>query len=416
MSDHADFLAEILANPDDITARLVYADWLEERADPRSEFIRVQCRLAELTEEDAEYRKLEERSLQFIRKYKEQWVADIAPLVFSPRLTRGFVEEISVGCKQLAQHHRKLFQLAPIRHVNVLRLNSNWVDPLRNCPEWRQVRSLDLSNQSVGPLSHRLLLGSQHFTHLEQLKLCYTDPTFLHETDAPPTLATLRELALTGNGLKTPSAFARWWVGRLAALECLRLDQCQLTGPALTEMLSHTFPRLRALHLAHNPLGDEGAAAIARCSRLDRLETLELQDTNLGTAGFHALAESLNFRRLRSINLSQSRPSPAAIEFILDAVQPTTLRLNDCHLTDGAVSILASASTLSNLRILELQGSPRYKGLTNSAALALLDSPYLTKLTTLNLRHSAIDADVQRQLRARFGVGVCTFSEPPKRR
>ncbi len=45
MTDEQTFLADILANPDDDTVRLVYADWLEERAEQRerAEFIRVQC-------------------------------------------------------------------------------------------------------------------------------------------------------------------------------------------------------------------------------------------------------------------------------------------------------------------------------------------------------------------------------------
>ena len=40
------FIAAILANPDDDVPRLVYADYLDERGDPRGEFIRVQCELA----------------------------------------------------------------------------------------------------------------------------------------------------------------------------------------------------------------------------------------------------------------------------------------------------------------------------------------------------------------------------------
>ena len=35
----------IFANPDDDAPRLVYADWLLERGDPRGEFIQIQCKL-----------------------------------------------------------------------------------------------------------------------------------------------------------------------------------------------------------------------------------------------------------------------------------------------------------------------------------------------------------------------------------
>ena len=47
------FLRAILADPEDDTPRLVYADYLEEHGDPdRAEFIRVQCAMAKLDEDD----------------------------------------------------------------------------------------------------------------------------------------------------------------------------------------------------------------------------------------------------------------------------------------------------------------------------------------------------------------------------
>lgn len=47
MTDGNALLAAILANPDEDTPRLVYADWLQENGqDERAEFIRVQCERA----------------------------------------------------------------------------------------------------------------------------------------------------------------------------------------------------------------------------------------------------------------------------------------------------------------------------------------------------------------------------------
>jgi uncharacterized protein (TIGR02996 family) len=55
MSDEDGFLKAINLNPRDDTSRLVYADWLEERGDPRGEYLRlevesrrIQARLDEL--------------------------------------------------------------------------------------------------------------------------------------------------------------------------------------------------------------------------------------------------------------------------------------------------------------------------------------------------------------------------------
>src|SRR5579883_2622880 len=42
MADDKHFLAQIKAAPADRTARLVYADWLTERDDPRGELIRIE--------------------------------------------------------------------------------------------------------------------------------------------------------------------------------------------------------------------------------------------------------------------------------------------------------------------------------------------------------------------------------------
>jgi uncharacterized protein (TIGR02996 family) len=44
----ADFLATIRANPQDAASRIVYADWLEERGDPRAELIRTEEEMRQL--------------------------------------------------------------------------------------------------------------------------------------------------------------------------------------------------------------------------------------------------------------------------------------------------------------------------------------------------------------------------------
>lgn len=46
MSEEQAFLSAIVANPDDHTAKLVYADWLTERDDPRAEIVRLKVQIA----------------------------------------------------------------------------------------------------------------------------------------------------------------------------------------------------------------------------------------------------------------------------------------------------------------------------------------------------------------------------------
>ena len=45
MSDEAGFLYALRENPGDDDTRLVYADWLEERGDPRGEYLRLEHQL-----------------------------------------------------------------------------------------------------------------------------------------------------------------------------------------------------------------------------------------------------------------------------------------------------------------------------------------------------------------------------------
>jgi uncharacterized protein (TIGR02996 family) len=50
MTHEEAFLQAIIESPEDDAPRLVYADWLEERGDPRGEFLRLECRLRSLPE------------------------------------------------------------------------------------------------------------------------------------------------------------------------------------------------------------------------------------------------------------------------------------------------------------------------------------------------------------------------------
>jgi uncharacterized protein (TIGR02996 family) len=60
MSEDA-FIRAILASPEDASPRLIYADWLEERGDPRGEYIRLLCALDSRSGADRQAAKLRKR-------------------------------------------------------------------------------------------------------------------------------------------------------------------------------------------------------------------------------------------------------------------------------------------------------------------------------------------------------------------
>lgn len=73
----ADFIAEIHANEHDDTPRLVYADWLEDRGDPRAEYLRLECELAGLAPNDALWQEQHPRLLQLRESMPETWLAEV---------------------------------------------------------------------------------------------------------------------------------------------------------------------------------------------------------------------------------------------------------------------------------------------------------------------------------------------------
>jgi uncharacterized protein (TIGR02996 family) len=111
MSDEDAFLARIAATPADDVARLVYADWLEERGDPMSaakaEFLRQTCTLLpELT--DAERQAVEGRLQKMAATFDTGWTAVVSKLKVEncakntpePRRDRMTLALFSVVCEK----------------------------------------------------------------------------------------------------------------------------------------------------------------------------------------------------------------------------------------------------------------------------------------------------------------------------
>ena len=88
-----DMLRAIREAPEDDTPRLVYADWLQERGDPRGELIAVQCALHGLSPADPRRAKLEGREEELLDAHEARWRAEL-PLrrgVALGPFVRGFV-------------------------------------------------------------------------------------------------------------------------------------------------------------------------------------------------------------------------------------------------------------------------------------------------------------------------------------
>lgn len=96
MTHEEAFFQAILENPDDDTPRLVYADWLTDRGDPRGEFVHAQCLLARMDEHDPQRPHLEIRERDLLHRQQDAWVGPLRPLLCRWTFRRGFLDQVAV--------------------------------------------------------------------------------------------------------------------------------------------------------------------------------------------------------------------------------------------------------------------------------------------------------------------------------
>ena len=98
----ASFLAAIRDEIEDVGPRLCFADWLEGRGDPRGEFLRVQCTLDRLDEDDPRQIELGAAEADLLGQYGETWQGDL-PREIELRFVGGMIS-IKVEARVLAEH------------------------------------------------------------------------------------------------------------------------------------------------------------------------------------------------------------------------------------------------------------------------------------------------------------------------
>jgi uncharacterized protein (TIGR02996 family) len=259
-----DLLQHVLAHSDDDTPRLRYADWLQghggEAGADRAEFIRLQCELARLPEDDPRRPSLQQREAALLDRYRRAWDRDVGGLGDERTYRRGFVEAVRFrDNRDFLTAANDLFAVAPVRHLSL-------------CWLWRP--------------GGAVLALSPHLARLTALGLrsCYIDVPALRLLLTSPYLAGLRTLDLSGMRLN----------GRAAARVVAR--SANLAG-------------LTALDLRGCRIGSRALAALARAPHLAGLRTLRLggfdpDDTNdVGLRGLRALAASPYLKNLTHLDL-----------------------------------------------------------------------------------------------------------------
>lgn len=226
MMHPARFFDQILKDPEDDLPRLRYADWLDECCDPLGEFIRVQCRLAQLPANDVSVLELETRERALLAEFESDWTGDLKDMVDWWTFRRGFVEEIGTSTNRFFANACSLFHLAPIQEVHLSRVKDQLVVPLVDLAFLQHTFSLNLSIRDEGAclLAHSPLLAHVHELNLSSS--CIGD-VGLKALAASPHLFELRELDLAANHISSSGVRALANSPLARQLQVLHLSACK---------------------------------------------------------------------------------------------------------------------------------------------------------------------------------------------
>jgi uncharacterized protein (TIGR02996 family) len=245
------FIQAIREDPDDDGPRLIFADWLEEHGDPRGEFIRVQCELARLPQNDPKKDELWKRERRLLQMHEREWLRELRGMLKGWRFQRGFVDDVSMGVKQFLANAEVLFRKAPVQHLRLHGADRS-LPAFAASPRLVNLASLEMNWKRIGNVGAAALFASPHFTRLRTLELSFNQ------------------------------------IGDVGL-------QALPTAPALKQ--------LRKLELQKNQIGDAGVAALANSPALAELTELGLWGNQIGPEGAHVIASSPHLGRLKHVSL-----------------------------------------------------------------------------------------------------------------
>jgi uncharacterized protein (TIGR02996 family) len=290
--DHAEaFYQDILEHPDDRAPRLIYADWLEERGDPRGEFIRLHCAATDLAPGDPAREPLAKRLRELLSLHEVTWTDElVGPLRellgtddFEYDLRSGFVEALTLPARLFLTHAEALFDRVPLRRLRLLGAGPH-LRELARARALGRLSGLDLAGGGLNESSQRVTEGFRRLA-------------------ASPHLAGLRWLGLYNASL----------------------------GPGhLERLLDSPHPaRLESLLLGGNFLYDAGAEALARSPLAAGLVTLDLSATGLSDGGLRALVRA-GLRRLSRLNVGGNHGvTNAGLQALAESPHSQSLTLLD---------------------------------------------------------------------------------------
>lgn len=267
MSDRAAFIRAILDSPDDDTARLVFADWLEEHGEPeRAEFIRAQIAPTCVPETVRRRNDPGERVAGLHgAAIGGGWRRALGLSEVQGEYVRGFLTGVVLPSAQFLERATQVLASEPVAIVLELRNRHNeWpvtrdqFDQLATSPCLRAVSEIVDYDYRIGAEMFCCLMRSPHLVNLRKIQLfeCHIGPRGVRAIADAPAAFRLRALVLNESLRPAP------------------LDAVQLIAT------SPRFASLKYLDLSFNDLGNDSVEALLASQTLPRQMRLELRDND----------------------------------------------------------------------------------------------------------------------------------------
>jgi len=365
-------LANIIANPDDDVARLVYADWLEEAGDnQRAEFIRGQIQLAAMQPWDEGYTALDIRCRQ-LERANHHWPGRLQPFVkrwecFTGErqqpFERGFPARVSMGSAEFAKHRAYLCSETCITEAHFQDVHEWTIQP-----ELAKLIAVEFASFYRGKLREEHTPGQLVLACLERIPALQhfgIDGSVLNDQEGKAVLSAtavggVRSLAITMTSL-APSleetvATLTWpklrrfvdrgggelswlrspWVSHLEELTLLRhLYELPREQPQLLADLLPTTA-LRRLRVSQYAMDARGAQSFGKAVAQSSVQSLALAQTGMSSDAARALFSASLLGELRAIFLSGAELDSEVVGRLLGS------RLRVCALSRLSVDTLAT--------------------------------------------------------------------------
>jgi uncharacterized protein (TIGR02996 family) len=333
MDQEQAFLEAIRRRPGSFPHRLVYADWLTDRGDPRGEFIRFQVEAGRLPDGSPRRLELEARADDLLLAHEDDWLGPLLGAVANWEWRGGLLDWVTVPADAFLAEAPRWLPALPLLGVQLRKARPH-VAALARCEQLAHLSGLYLGDNDLSDDDLEVLLRSPHLKRVRSLYL-----------------------------------------------------QSNLLGERAGEVVAQTpnLPRLRELNLGHNRLGDEAVVALARSPRLSRLRHLNLTMTALEEAGLVALAGSRLLPRLHDLMIGMNMLLPqGSLAALAGAPAFAGLRSLSYEMNqpgDADVAALAGSPHATGLRRLSLDS---YETLSDAALRALATGPSLGRLRSLS--------------------------------